>query len=561
MFRHGARTISGPARCWPNYAPKWECDDATEAIAAYRYPLTIEEIQNRRYDDVAAADEEEEGGNAARRNAMNTSHADHDDAAACDLEGTCGDERLRVEKRRKLSAAMGAAATSRGKEGPGGELDVSLLFPKQFDVQEREGKSMSGGCTYGQLLPEGYDQEAVNGVLLAEAYFLPSAETSDSSNNLPKGNDKENGSDNDNQDGDNDKDSKRKRRGGVRKPLIDLRDVFDTEMQELDRMEKAANKGDQRISRRQRRRGAVDKGGCVPLDKYLYLRSTDIERTRVSGATVTTAMLRAAANAAAQRGVPVDNMCRAVDMHLMDIREETMFPNKRTNPGLAAAVEAFGRSRELRTLEKKLKSTSEEVRQVVGLPKNEALPEDLMDCVMTSVCTGQNHIIPTALRPGTKLHNSAITGVQQLVALEHTWQDSLISRSGIATFMRTLRRHVALALAGNRGESLLELSNRYPDNFDWISDQARKTGLKEQGENGEGVGDKTKAEKGALQGASRSSSSDGDGGTNHDEETQRLRLYSGHDTTLLAVLASLGGTVFDGIWPRYASMVGLEVSE
>ena len=39
----------------------------------------------------------------------------------------------------------------------------------------------------------------------------------------------------------------------------------------------------------------------------------------------------------------------------------------------------------------------------------------------------------------------------------------------------------------------------------------------------------------------------------------RLALYSGHDTTLLPLLISLGKDVWNGIWPPYASMMVIEV--
>ena len=39
----------------------------------------------------------------------------------------------------------------------------------------------------------------------------------------------------------------------------------------------------------------------------------------------------------------------------------------------------------------------------------------------------------------------------------------------------------------------------------------------------------------------------------------RLALFSGHDTTLLPLLISLGSNVWNGEWPPYASMMIIEV--
>jgi hypothetical protein len=39
-----------------------------------------------------------------------------------------------------------------------------------------------------------------------------------------------------------------------------------------------------------------------------------------------------------------------------------------------------------------------------------------------------------------------------------------------------------------------------------------------------------------------------------------VRLYSGHDDTLMPLLATLGGTVWDGKWTPYASMLIFEVN-
>lgn len=39
----------------------------------------------------------------------------------------------------------------------------------------------------------------------------------------------------------------------------------------------------------------------------------------------------------------------------------------------------------------------------------------------------------------------------------------------------------------------------------------------------------------------------------------RLALFSGHDTTILPLLISLGPDVWDGEWPPYASMMIIEV--
>lgn len=40
----------------------------------------------------------------------------------------------------------------------------------------------------------------------------------------------------------------------------------------------------------------------------------------------------------------------------------------------------------------------------------------------------------------------------------------------------------------------------------------------------------------------------------------RLALFSGHDTTILPLLVTLGPDVWDGQWPPYASMMIIEVS-
>jgi hypothetical protein len=42
--------------------------------------------------------------------------------------------------------------------------------------------------------------------------------------------------------------------------------------------------------------------------------------------------------------------------------------------------------------------------------------------------------------------------------------------------------------------------------------------------------------------------------------THHVRLYSGHDDTLMPLLATLGGTVWDGKWTPYASMLIFEVN-
>lgn len=39
----------------------------------------------------------------------------------------------------------------------------------------------------------------------------------------------------------------------------------------------------------------------------------------------------------------------------------------------------------------------------------------------------------------------------------------------------------------------------------------------------------------------------------------RLALFSGHDTTIMPLLISLGPNVWDGTWPPYASMMIIEV--
>jgi len=39
----------------------------------------------------------------------------------------------------------------------------------------------------------------------------------------------------------------------------------------------------------------------------------------------------------------------------------------------------------------------------------------------------------------------------------------------------------------------------------------------------------------------------------------RLALYSGHDSTLMPLLASMGSRVWDGDWTPYASMIIIEV--
>lgn len=238
----------------------------------------------------------------------------------------------------------------------------------------------------------------------------------------------------------------------------------------------------------------------------IYVRSTDMQRTRLSVSNLLTSLLESSfpSNGSGVISRPLPTL------HTMDLEQDDLAINPSRCPRLNEIADEIFESAEFKQMEEKHLDLMKRLEAATGRPMpNGIWPDRMMDCLMSHLCANRWENLPDALNPNGENPSAAIDLIQETIqtideemASLFLFLNSQYSRLGMARFFRDLRRIIS-DLVGYHCHSTL---------------------------------------------SSNSAST----------VPPKLYIWSGHDTTVLPFLASFGPTVWDSKWPPYASLIALE---
>jgi hypothetical protein len=266
-------------------------------------------------------------------------------------------------------------------------------------------------------------------------------------------------------------------------------------------------------------------------DTNMYYRVDDDQRTIMSGQVLMRGMLEPEIDQFFQ----ANNHYPVIPLHTADRENDIISPNEEKCPRLTEMRERYERSNEYRSF-----NQSAEAVQLRSFMKNVLNIDGDMeatDCLMTTMCTDRG--LPDALNDYTSDGGDGGDRRRQLHGDDedgHSHDDSADSDDapspdsyGKNLFQRLYDfdvKNYALNILANDSEySKLSMGPL------WAEIMANINGIMN--------------ETGEICCPTR--------------RPTKLALFSGHDTTLIPLLASLNA--WDGVWPAYASMVLIEIHE
>lgn len=396
---------------------------------------------------------------------------------------------------------------------------LTLPLDSNVDGISRTGNELNGTCQKGQLLLRGYDQELRNGLHLRQAYFY---------------------------DGENTKEGEHAA-SDVRMRLWDL-----TTGPQSD------NGADNNPAS-----SAIGDPAAKPYhEPNLHYRADDGQRTLMSGQILLRGLFGPELSASD------DTVIR---LHTADYKLDVLgFQEKQCDKLKDLRLEAEQSEEYVRLTE-----TGAEVRSLTAFLgrelEMEEIPNSILDCLMTTVCTDR------ALPPPLDDYNGTLgsTGWEPD-------QDPTYASSGSSKRSNTVLENANVAVSavgdgdlrataarnvqdgnGDGGseknifERLINISVK-KFNFRYKYNDAAYAKL-EMGPIWKEIMDNIRP---IVDPSSSTLTSTGGADDNTNPPPPKLALFSGHDTTLMPVLATLGPQVWSGTeWAPYASMILIEIHE
>lgn len=231
----------------------------------------------------------------------------------------------------------------------------------------------------------------------------------------------------------------------------------------------------------------------------IYFRSTDMQRTRLSGSNVLSAFLREGFGTLQSRAAE-----QRLTLHTVDLDNEYLFDNHKRCPKLIDAAHNVFESSQFHDVQ--LHSSNPVIHEVETalqqtLPPG-LWPDGLLDCTLVYLCSDRWTDLPVPLRPNGTSSASApsplvqrvMRAVEKETALLYLFNDSAFSKLATARLFVELRDRLVAATT------------------------------------------------------SASSSS-----------VSQFYLSAVHDTSLMGILGALGPAVWSGWWPPYASILAFEL--
>lgn len=343
------------------------------------------------------------------------------------------------------------------------EEEPDFLFEKRYDALLSEhshgsgsiqtGNILNGTCQMGQLLARGYEQELSNGKHLRQAYFY---------------------------DGDNTADEH-----AAADPRMRLWDL--TQDANHGRKASAPSIGDQTKA--------------IYQEPNLKYRADDEQRTLMSGQVLLRGLF------GPELAATGDGETAVIKLHTADYTMDVLTPNENVCPRVEELHKEAYESEEYKNwIQNSLeaKNAKSFMKDEMGLKE---VPEDMLDCMMTTICTDRK--LPDAINDydgsgGGNFEVVANFAVQNFT-FPYKHNGGAYSKLGMGPLWLEIMSSI-LQIVGDSNNHQYSSSSGLPP--------------------------------------------------------PKLALFSGHDTTLMPILATLGDQVWSGTeWSPYASMLQIEIHE
>ncbi|KAH8741804.1 hypothetical protein FG386_001378 [Cryptosporidium ryanae] len=278
----------------------------------------------------------------------------------------------------------------------------------------------------------------------------------------------------------------------------------------------------------------VTKNGLIIGDNYrdeIYIRSSDMQRTTVSAAALFTSLLEEVIGV----NKTFDEF-QKFPLHTMDIQSDYLFANANVENLTDHLRSALNSDEYFDVVEKHQKLYQELELNVKTNRLRDLWPGDLMDCIMTTLCTGNYKKLPRGFI-NNNLLNRTISAIEEELFVIYTWNNSVLSKSEMSRLLYDIRDYILNIIMfyehkeNNNGslnvicsnQSAYNINNTHSFLIKPLCDKYNETKLNN-----------------TIQ-----------------VNTPKFILFSGHDTTIIPTLASL--KLWDNHWPPYASTFIIEI--
>ncbi|KAK9173202.1 Histidine phosphatase superfamily (branch 2) family protein [Cryptosporidium meleagridis] len=275
------------------------------------------------------------------------------------------------------------------------------------------------------------------------------------------------------------------------------------------------------------------------IDKFknqMYIRSSDTQRTIVSAAALITSLLE---NIFGKE--ETFQKFSNLPIYTMDFHSEYLFANKNLvdNSRVLKYVFISKKYQEILQDRKKLHMELEKDAKLNDL--SGSWPFELLDCISMTICSGDDNKLPEAFFKNNLLERTLET-IEKEVSSVFTWNNSIIAKAGISRFMYEIREFIldAILFHENKNDELSNIkelcSNSGPIeaimsqdllmNFEYLLYPL-------------------------------CNKYDHHNSSKKEIKAPKFILFSGHDLTLIPLLASLNA--WDDHLPPYASTINIEI--
>lgn len=271
----------------------------------------------------------------------------------------------------------------------------------------------------------------------------------------------------------------------------------------------------------------------------IYVRSSDMQRTTVSAAALLTSLLEEFLGKE-----KTFRLFQKFPMHTMDIQSDYLFANSNVE-NIADHIQAALSSKSYFEIVDSHQSLYQELEDKVKTPLLKDLwPGDIMDCIMTTVCTGNYDKLPKAFMENNLL-NRTISAIERELSAIYTWNDSILSKSEMSRLLFDVRDYIidVMLFNENKIDGLSQVQSLCSStDGDYIQDDVSLSVIEYF------VNPLCSKYQHYSHSLSRGKFL---------IKVPKFILFSGHDTTIIPTLASM--QLWDEHWPPYASTFIIEI--
>ncbi|EEA06147.1 histidine acid phosphatase [Cryptosporidium muris RN66] len=265
------------------------------------------------------------------------------------------------------------------------------------------------------------------------------------------------------------------------------------------------------------------------FSKEIFVRSSDMQRTTLSAAALITSLIEQVVGEN-----ETFDLYQRFPLHMMDMQSDYLFANANAE-NITEDLRSALHSKEYYDQIVKHQSLYKELALLVKTPHLEDLwPGDIMDCIMTSICTGNSNRLPLGFLQDNLL-NRTIHAIEEELATIYSWDNSKLSKSEMARLLHDIRDYLIKAIIDH------EIKR---DNTEYLRNKCKKLYV----------------DNNSIEYMLGVICDELDSLKIYPEKktwVPKFILWSGHDTTIIPTMAAI--KVWDKKWPPYASSFIIEL--